>query len=627
MAGTDTEIDGVELEGGELTLVKALRAGKVCKFEYNGPKALPESQRTVRGDVLGKILRSENLGSERKAFKLPRNVHIYGAFIKGKLDMSDTDTGLVLSIRHSRFDSEVNFSRAKLVLLDLNHSELVGIEMQFIMTASHLWLIDVKNEGPLNIVCANIGGQLAISSKNRQTRLKNPSGKAINAQGAKIEQGVFLRGAYIEGYVGFTGAKINGPFSAVSISAYTTTFRNLNRVAISAQGAQITNGVFLSGAQIEGRVLFIRTKIGGQFVLKNTKIISLRKSALSLQGAEIKDLLWLANMAHPVLGDIDLNGASLSRIAIDDYSYPLGRIILDGTTYTNLFNPNQNAGNQKAHKIAQGWLLTLSKDQRKKRFTNASKPQARGKDDLSNPMGYWPAFASLCISLAKDGEIYLPQTELKQEAKKAMNNVIVRTHTRTPFAYRQFASVLDTNGHEREARKIRILAAKAFTERTVLALYPNWKRTPAKILRWCLRKSYRGWRSVLRRTTGYGEHLQYAAYWLLALLIVGTISFEVFTPDMVPAKERFYMTADAYNSWKSNGTLPEAYPKFNPFLYALDVMLPIVDIGQESHWRPKNVDRWWNGPRIYNHLHLAMGWFLSTIGIAGLTGLLKDKRE
>ena len=53
-------------------------------------------------------------------------------------------------------------------------------------------------------------------------------------------------------------------------------------------------------------------------------------------------------------------------------------------------------------------------------------------------------------------------------------------------------------------------------------------------------------------------------------------------------------------------------PTFNPLAYTLDVLLPIVDLGQKSAWQPQ-------GPTLYWSWALTLaGWVLTTAVVAGL---------
>lgn len=107
---------------------------------------------------------------------------------------------------------------------------------------------------------------------------------------------------------------------------------------------------------------------------------------------------------------------------------------------------------------------------------------------------------------------------------------------------------------------------------------------------------------------------------------------------MVPAKERIFMHT-CYNTrtypcsdWTATPLrdgrvlrLPADYTEFNSFVYAVDTFFPIVDLHQEDNWNPRS-DGFWGGVyRAWLWLHIALGWFLTTIAVVGLTGIIKKE--
>ena len=743
MDGAENNNLHIEADSAEAKLRDALIAGKPCTFE----DGTPDNKRTIDATILARLLRGEWV-MDGKSIAMPRKVVIKGAKITGTLDMSDTKTGLHLQIHHSQFDTQLDFRLVHFARIDFTHCDLAGGNFNDAKIDSDLWMKDVHCEGALSLGGANIGGQFNANSKTRRATFKsadttinaqgavmqdgvflrgvkitgtadfkstkiggqfsasstdthrtefiNPEGHAINTQGAKIQGGVFLRGTKITGsaafnttkigghFLGsstkrhrtefinpkgkaitaqgttiqsnvllrgvkiigiaaFNGVKIIGQFSASSTAKHRTEFINPNGNAINAQGAVIKSDTFLDGAKIigttdfngakingkfsasstpkycaefitpngkainaqgveikdsivinrtkfRGKADFNRATVNGEFWAKGTSFIALTGKALQLQSAHIKAATVLTDFPHPPIGTLDFTSAHLEHLVIDGDSYPLGVLNLNGTTYTNIDD------NRKSRDICEGWLTPIKNiNIRRKNGQTAYEVMSK-------------ASKAGILSL-KDGKTI---HDIINEHVKAAEH-----HTRHPFAYRQYAKVLDANGHEREARKVRYHAAQHLTERTA-------KNHPG-----LMRHVYRPWRFILKITTGYGEYLQYAGYWLIALLASGTLFFSIFTDDtgdMVPSRERFYLS-EAYQSYISDGELPEGYPHFNGFIYSLDVMLPIVDLAQESHWRPRNVSQGTNFVRNYNRFHLLFGWFLSTIGLAGLTGLLRDKKE
>jgi hypothetical protein len=78
------------------------------------------------------------------------------------------------------------------------------------------------------------------------------------------------------------------------------------------------------------------------------------------------------------------------------------------------------------------------------------------------------------------------------------------------------------------------------------------------------------------------------------------------------------------------------YPKFQPSFYSLDCFLPIIDLKQKSAWSPnanKGYEvvkpsvgfrvRWGGLLRGYLWAHTLLGWALTTLWVAGFTGLVR----
>jgi hypothetical protein len=59
------------------------------------------------------------------------------------------------------------------------------------------------------------------------------------------------------------------------------------------------------------------------------------------------------------------------------------------------------------------------------------------------------------------------------------------------------------------------------------------------------------------------------------------------------------------------------YPAFQPAIYALDVLLSVVDLDQQANWIPEGAARWFAWAAIL------AGWVLTTAVLAALSGILK----
>ena len=107
----------MQLTEPEKKFWKSLELGTLCRFHLKAD----DKDRTIGGDILGKILRQEPIEGITPP-KLPRQIRLFGAVISGTLDMSDTDTGLTLHMRICRFEGWLNFRRAHFSDLDFKSS-------------------------------------------------------------------------------------------------------------------------------------------------------------------------------------------------------------------------------------------------------------------------------------------------------------------------------------------------------------------------------------------------------------------------------------------------------------------------------------------------------------------------
>jgi hypothetical protein len=147
-----------------------------------------------------------------------------------------------------------------------------------------------------------------------------------------------------------------------------------------------------------------------------------------------------------------------------------------------------------------------------------------------------------------------------------------------PQPYDQLAKAYTGAGHDTAARQVKITK--------------EWRRRRE------LNPLAKLWNWLLYLTVGYGYRTWLAGIWLAGLLALGTGVFAHAYPH--------HMT--------QTGTRP---PAFHPVAYTLDVLLPIVDLGQQKAWTPQGSALYWSWALI------AAGWVLTTAVVAGLTGILK----
>jgi len=67
-----------------------------------------------------------------------------------------------------------------------------------------------------------------------------------------------------------------------------------------------------------------------------------------------------------------------------------------------------------------------------------------------------------------------------------------------------------------------------------------------------------------------------------------------------------------------------SYPAFSPWMYSLDTLLPVLDMGQRTFWRPNPTKQGGRMAMTYFYVQSVVGWALSLLAVAGFSGLVKS---
>ncbi|WP_143052592.1 hypothetical protein [Streptomyces sp. cf386] len=145
-----------------------------------------------------------------------------------------------------------------------------------------------------------------------------------------------------------------------------------------------------------------------------------------------------------------------------------------------------------------------------------------------------------------------------------------------PQPYEQLAATYQRQGRDADARAL--LVAKHRSMRRTLSL-------PARL-----------WSLLQDATVGYGYRPLRAVWLLLCLLSTGGALFTAWPPTAV-----------------GDGKAPH----FQPAIYTLDLLLPLVDLGQERSYAPTGLAQWAAVALI------GMGWLLATTVAAGASRVLR----
>jgi hypothetical protein len=106
----------------------------------------------------------------------------------------------------------------------------------------------------------------------------------------------------------------------------------------------------------------------------------------------------------------------------------------------------------------------------------------------------------------------------------------------------------------------------------------------------------RAWSLLQDFTVGYGYRPLRAGAWLVAFLVLGTLVFGLHHPPPLAGAP---------------------HPAFNPLIYTLDLLLPIVNFGLRETYDPQGPQRW------LAYTLISVGWIFATTIAAGVARVLR----
>jgi hypothetical protein len=450
--------------------------------------------------------------------------------------------------------------------------------------------------GEVRLSGAQIGGQLELSGAT----LTNHQGAALTADGLTVEGDMFCRGltatgevrlptAHIGGEVAFTGATLTNPKGPALIANDVTIGQSL----FCDQGFSATGEIRLSGAKIAGQLAFAgATLTNHQGPALIADGLAVKQNMFCHQGLNVTGETRMLG-AH-VAGQLDLTDATLTNpggralsadqaqvdrgVDCSEKFTATGKVSLIGAHIggklnfagATLTNPGEVALDLEDVNARTLILAPEAPSETTVSLTGAH------VGILADTQARWPK------TLHLDGFTYdALQAFPEVDAKARLRWLELHPGGYTPQPYEQLIAAYRRVGHDQAARTVAI--AKQRRRRTEL----NW---PGRL-----------WNALLAWTVGYGYRTWQALLWLGAFLLAGWVIFGAAYPThMTPAKRP-----------------PEPTPSFQPAMYSLDTLLPVVDLHQQDYWIPQGLAQWWAWVSIL------AGWVLTTAVVAALTGILK----
>ncbi|UBU17573.1 hypothetical protein [Nonomuraea gerenzanensis] len=628
-----------ELTAAEQAVAAAVRRGHDVDLRSGDPAhdspanvAAWEAGRSVRAEVLAQLLLGEYTDpADKPALRLS------GARITGLLHLAFRELDLPVTFSDCVFDEAPDLYQARTRFLSFAGSSLPGLIASNLQVEGDLRLTGCHVTGELRLRSARVSSNFSLNGARLEpaagaalnaehldvgsnllardgfscvgeiiltaarigaavnlegARLRAPGGLAFGGSNLVVQVGLFAREMSVTGEFSLRFARVSGP-----LTLRRSVLRNPGGLALHAGGLNAEAGLYLSLVETEGAVWLEGATVGRALNLDGARLcapggVALRGDRLAVDGA------LLARDGMSAEGEISLTDASVTGPAHfkgATLANPGGSALsANGLTVGKVLNLCEGFSAQGRIRLTYaqvgsrlclddatletpgGKALTCRRLEVRELAMRTAKP-VRGAVDLrharigvlQDDAAVWPD--ELCM----DGLSYevlepmLPAAERLAWLRRDPEGYL-------PNAYEQLAAMYRRLGSEADARDT-LLAGQQQRRDTL----PGYARF---------------WGHLQDATVGYGFRPLRAAAWLVALLAVGTVVFGLAEPPPLKRGEA---------------------PVFNSFMYSLDLLLPIIDFGQEKAFNPGGGTQW------LAYGLIAAGWVLATTIAAGLTRTLR----
>jgi hypothetical protein len=546
----------------EEDVVDRLLSGAVDRLGDGSLPTTSDPSRVVRAAFLRFLV----LGGEDGCRPHEKGVRISGAWITGILDLEACLVARDIGLSNCHFEAAPILRAAIINRLFLDGSSLPGLQAERMEARGGVYLRAAQVVGEVRIREARLGGNLECDGAT----VRVARGYALNA-GAIEVQSIFARGSVLDGGIDLAGAKMVADFDCTGAE-----ISNTEGAAISAQEMDTRGGIVLRKVRIDGEATFVASRVEGDLDCTDAVLNNPGRNALDMSRMEIEGAFFLEGDAKPN-GALVLTGASIGTIHDKESCWPAkGDLLLNRCRYGGFINSPVDARSRL------DWLSRQT-------------PERWGED-------FWPQ------------------------------------------PYEQLASVFREMGHIEDARAVLIVKER-------LQRRARRARASNPVLRAILLAQD----VVLAVTVAYGRQPLLAFVWLCLFWGVGVAVYSnaerlgalkpnsavvLRSPEWTlcgvdRSQQRFLsVTQQLVNGRAETGQTQLAcfreqwevasYPEFNAWMYSLDALLPVIEIGQKAFWRPDPPKPGGFLAINYFYFQSVAGWALSLLAIAGFSGLVKS---
>lgn len=459
------------------------------------------------------------------------------------------------------------------------------------------------------------------------------------------EKGIRLRGAIITGVLDLQGC----------VSEFDLTFsRCLFQKPLSLINARV-RGLYLSGSQIPGMnadncafegSLFLRAgfhstseisipgaRISGDLQICDARISGQRGFGIFATSLEVQGSVYLGDYPYDdSVSELFVDGVaefSSMRVKRDFYCSNCALSADSNPDDKRMFTEGNEHGIPIAMSLNRaeiGGVLYLKKNQISKGAVNLAGAIARRLNDEPSSDGF-------VYRVRLDGFEYGGFSDETDTRLSSRLEWLDRRPDGVAFSaqpYEHLASILNKLGHRNDAHKI--LMRKERLQRRINREFIRESGVDIWKLPFLIASD-----TALRMLIGYGYRPVRAVIWGVLLIIGMSFFFQKawdagdMTPNAAPILiSRDWISATQKNpdnpaqSWSAIGGAGQDYETFNAVAYSADLLIPIVNLGQESAWAPSTSRSAWGWHAWWMRWVIkAFGWVITALGAAAVTGAIR----
>ncbi|TNC27480.1 oxidoreductase [Amycolatopsis alkalitolerans] len=447
--------------------------------------------------------------------------------------------------------------------------------------------------GTLRMINVRIGGTLRLA----RARVKVTRGKiepfydrALHLDGSEIDGDLEATGLDVpSGQLRLADVRVGG-----NVLAAHAQLRHGGRDVLSARRLKVAGNLQLTDATIEGTLRLQGTEVGGSVELYGTDVSAPNVREQTSYSVDVRTVRAGRNVSLTTSGDrhfratggVNMDGARVAR-----------RVDLTGAELDSV--PGHDVALDASDLTADELLLNPGTIPRGRIVLRHA--HCRTLDDNDE---FWETTGGIEL---EDFQYDMLRRPIEMKNDRAVNVRIRQLRAAMagyrPGPYDQLAAMLRASGNEEHADTVLFRKQQYRYE----ALAQGYR---------VFGPGVRLWSWLQRWMVGYGYRPVRALGWLVGLLAAGSLYFwlgnDSCVHDVREGVNQLLVLGPrcAINSQDSG-------MQWNPVLYTLDLLVPIVDFGNKSRWYMHGLDKWVSGGFI------AMGWIFATTVAAGAGRMIR----